>query len=88
MLLTDTDSLMYKTEAENVYEDFCKDKELFDFSSYPQDLKYYNDANNLVIGKMKDETCCMPVKGFAGLRSKMHTFITEDNNESKKAKRQ
>ena len=24
MLLTDTDSLLYKTETENVYEDFCK----------------------------------------------------------------
>ena len=32
MLLTDTDSLMYKTEAENVYEDSYKEKELFEFS--------------------------------------------------------
>ena len=24
MLLTDTDSLLYKTEPENVFEDFCK----------------------------------------------------------------
>ena len=30
MLLTDTDSLIYKIEAANVYEDFCKDK---DFSN-------------------------------------------------------
>ena len=54
MLLTDTDSLIYYIEAENVYEDFYKDKELFDFSNYPKDSKYY--ANNLVVGKMKDET--------------------------------
>ena len=33
MLLTDTDSLMYIIETENVYEDFYKDKELFDFSN-------------------------------------------------------
>ena len=26
MLLIDTDSLTYKTEAENVYENFCKNK--------------------------------------------------------------
>ena len=36
MLFIDTDSLMYVIETEYVYEekDFCKDKELFDFSSY------------------------------------------------------
>ena len=28
MLLTDTNSLIFKIEAENVYEDFYKDKEL------------------------------------------------------------
>ena len=33
-LLTDTDSLLYKIKAENIYEDFYKDKELFDFSNY------------------------------------------------------
>ena len=86
ILLTDTDGLMYKIEAENVCEDFCKDKWLFDFSSYPEDLKYYNDANNLVVGKVEDESCGMPVKGFVGLKSKIHTFITEGKYESKKAK--
>ena len=44
MLITDTDSIMYKIEAENVYEDFYKDKELFDFSNYPRDSKYYNST--------------------------------------------
>ena len=37
MLLTDTDSLMYKIETENVYEDFYKSKELFDFRNYSKD---------------------------------------------------
>ena len=40
MLLKDCDSRMYKIEAENVYEDFYKDRELFDFSNYPKDQKY------------------------------------------------
>ena len=30
MLLTDTASLMYKTKAENVYDDFYNNKELYD----------------------------------------------------------
>ena len=46
MLLTDADSLMYKIETENIYEDYHKDKELFDFSNYSKDSKYYNCANN------------------------------------------
>ena len=28
----------------------------------------------------------MPIKGFGGLKTKMYTFITEYNHESKKAK--
>ena len=35
---------------------------------------------------MKDETSGLYIKDFVGLKSKMHTFITEDNLESKKAK--
>ena len=57
-----------------------------DFSNYPKDSKYYNNANGLVVGRIKDETCSMPVKGFIGLESKMYIFITEGNYESKKAK--
>ena len=56
-------SFMYETEAENVYENFYKDKELFDCSNYPEDSKYYNNANNFAVGKMKDETCGTPIKG-------------------------
>ena len=37
MLLTDIDSLLYKIEIDNFHEDFCKDKEFFDFSIYPKD---------------------------------------------------
>ena len=70
MLLTDSDSPMYKIAAENVYKDFYKDKKLFDYSNYPKDSKSYNNSNNLLVGKMKDKTCGMPVKWFVGLKSK------------------
>ena len=36
---------------------------------------------------MKDETCGLSIKGFAGLESKMYTFITGDSHESKRSKR-
>ena len=36
LLFTDTDSLTYEIKLENVYEEFCKWKDLFDFSNYYQ----------------------------------------------------
>ena len=34
MLLTDTNSLMYKMETQNVHERLYKNKDLLDFSNY------------------------------------------------------
>ena len=39
-LFTDTDSLVYKTETNDVSEDFYENKNLFDFSNYPEDLNF------------------------------------------------
>ena len=38
---TDTDSLVYEINTEDVYKQCFKDRELFDFSGYPIDSKYY-----------------------------------------------
>ena len=51
----------------NVY----KDKEYFDFRNYSEDSKCYNNANNLVVDKMEDETCGVHIKCFAGLKSEI-----------------
>ena len=53
LLFTDTDSLVYEIKSENVYEEFFKWKDLFDFSNYSKDLKFFDDTNKKVIGKMK-----------------------------------
>ena len=60
LLFTDTCSLVYEVETDDVYEDFYKDKDLFDFSDYPQDSmelhsKFFDLVNKKVIGQMKDE---------------------------------
>ena len=83
MFQTDTDSLMFEIEAENIYEVFYKNKKLFCFNNYLEDSK---NSNNLVVGKTKDETCSVPIKGFVGLKSKIYAFITKDKYESKKVK--
>ena len=63
-----------------------KIKKLFHFSNYRKDSKFYNNSNNLVVGKMRNETCGLPIRGFVGLKSKIYTLITEEKHESKKAK--
>ena len=45
-------------------------------TNQPKGWKYYNNANSLVVDKIKDETCGNPIKGFVGLKSKMITFMT------------
>ena len=55
LLFTDTDSLTYEIKSENVYEEFFKWKDLFDFSNYSKDSKFFNETNKNVIDKMKDE---------------------------------
>ena len=86
LLFTDTDSLTYEIEAEDVYQDFWNDKDKFDNSDYPEDSKYYSKANKKVIGKFKDEAAGLPIREFIGLRSKMYSYIKEDNKEERTAK--
>ena len=55
LLFTNKDSLTYQIQMDNVYEDFYANKHLFDFSGYEKESPFYNDENEKVIGKMKDE---------------------------------
>ena len=45
LLFTNTDSLTYEIEAEDVYKDFWNDKDKFDNSDYPENSTYYCNAN-------------------------------------------
>ena len=55
LLFTDTYSLVYEIKSEYVYEDFYQEKNLFEFSDYPLDSKFFDPLNKKVIDKMKDE---------------------------------
>ena len=68
LLFTDTYSLVYEIKAEDVYEEFCQDKNLFDFSDYPSDSKFFDPINKKVIGKMKDEFKGKIISEIAGLK--------------------
>ena len=54
---------------------------MFDLSNYSTKSTYHNDSNKLVIGKIKDETCSVAIREFAGLKPKMYSFLIEDNSE-------
>ena len=74
LLFTDTDSLTCEIKSENVYEEFFKWKDLFDFSNYSKDSTFYDDTNKKVIGKMKDEYGGVIIDEFIGLKSKMYSI--------------
>ena len=57
LLFTDTDSLTFEIQTEDVYKDFWRDKERFDNSDYNKESPFCNTANKKVIGKFKDEAC-------------------------------
>ena len=68
LLFTDTDSLTYEIEAEDVYKDFWNNKDRFNNSDYPEISPYFDKTNKKVIGKFKDEASGMPNTEFVGLR--------------------
>ena len=79
LLFTNIDSLMYEIKTEDVYEDFTRNKKMFE-------SKYYDNSNKSVIGKMKDEAGGVAIEEFVGLKPKMYLFLV-DNSQHKKARR-
>ena len=86
LLFTDTDSLCYEIEAEDVYQDFWNDKDQFDNSDYPKNSQYFDHTNKKIIGKFKDEASGIPILEFVGLRSKMYSYIKDNDKGGKTAK--
>ena len=82
-MLTDTDSLVYEIRTGDVYEDFYQYKNLFDFSDYPLNSKFFDPVNKKVIGKMKDEFKGKIISEFVGLESKMYSLIDVDDEVAK-----
>ena len=52
-LFTDTDSVTYEIKSEDVYEELFNHKHLLDFSNFSKDSKFYDNQNEMVVGKMK-----------------------------------
>ena len=76
LLFTDADSIVYEIETEHVYEDFCKDKNLFDFTGYPLNSKFLIQLIKKLLTKMKDDLKRKIISELVGLKSKMYSLIS------------
>lgn len=83
LLFTDTDSLCYSFETDDIYQDMIKNKDWFDTSDYDPKHPLHSTLNKKVLGKMKDETNGVPIQEFVGLKSKMYSLIYEENGNLK-----
>ena len=89
LLYTDTDSLIYEIETEDVYADISGDVEAkFDTSEFP--VNHPSDIpvgkNKKVVGTMKDESCGKIITEFVGLRPKLYSYKVDEGGEVKKCK--
>ena len=85
LLFTDTDSLCYEVEVEDIYQEMFKDKQRFDTSNFETSHYLYDCTNKKVLGKMKDECGGAVIEEFVGLRPKMYSLKYGDQ-EKKTAK--
>ena len=86
LLFTDTDSLTYEIETVDAYKDFWTDKDMFDNSDYPENSPYYCNTNKKIIGKFKDEACGIPISEFVSLKSKMYSYVKDNEKGRRTAK--
>ena len=79
LFFTDTGSLMYKIEINEVYED------KFDFREYRENSKFHGKSNKNVIGQIKGKTTGFRIVDLVGLKSKMYSYIGKDDTGNNNA---
>ena len=68
LLFTDTDSLMYEMKNKDIFEDFSKYEEMFDFRNFSSKSKYHDHSSKLIVGEMKYEISSAAIKEFVGFK--------------------
>ena len=56
-----------------------------DFSNYSKDSKFFDDTNNKVIGKIKDEYRGVIIDEFIGLKAKVYSIRKINGKSSSKS---
>ena len=86
LCFTDTDSLFYWIQTEDIYRDMQSERHCYDTSAYPLNHPLFSTENKKVLGKMKDEMAGDSISEFVGLRSKMYSLKTSGAVEKRTAK--
>ena len=86
LCFTDTDSLLYWIETNDIYSDMLCQSNCYDTSDYPVHHPLHSTKNKKVLGKMKDEMAGIAISEFVGLRAKMYSLRTSAGIEKKTAK--
>ncbi len=89
LLFTDTDSLCYEIQTDDVYEDIKNDVDKwYDTSNYDKDHPsgLYSGKNKKVIGFYKDECGGKFIIEFVGLKAKSYSIEMADGKTEKKCK--
>jgi len=84
LLMTDADSLCIEVRCKDFYSDIKHDSDKYDTSDYKYDNPYRIELKNKKVpGLFKDEMSDKPISDFVGLRSKLYSFRTVDDDEKK-----
>ena len=83
LCFTDTDSLLYEIQTEDLYADMLSHVDDYDFSAYPHDHPNFDLGNKKVIGKFKDELNGHPLEQFIGVLPKCYSLLYSENGISK-----
>ncbi|XP_053209828.1 uncharacterized protein LOC128393656 [Panonychus citri] len=81
LIYTDTDSLIYEVETDNLTQDFQSLLEIMDFSNYDPSSPLYSTDNHRKIGYLKDEMGGKPIHEFIGIKPKLYAFKTDDGTK-------
>ena len=84
LCMTDTDSLCYVIETDDMYQDMHNSKELYDMSNFDEKSPFFDKSNKKVLGKFKDECDGKAPEEFVGLRPKMYSILDGNSTKEKK----